>query len=127
MISLTPTDTARFLLLLLQHIRTKTDMGPSFTLSNLVTLLAVCENPGSLQPDIAKAVGGIDTATLSRHLNMLGGIKRTDSDTAMTPLVSTDRNPVNRRLNDVFLTKEGEQFANELSTYCNRTLNRMIK
>ena len=42
---------------------------------------------------------------------MLGGIKRTDSDSAMEPLVRTDRNMMNRRLNDVFLTPSGVKFT----------------
>lgn len=124
MISLTPTDSARIVLALIQHMRRQTNAGPNFTLANLATLLAVCENPGSLQPDIGTAVGGLDGATLTRHLNMLGGIKRTDSDSAMEPLVRTDRNMMNRRLNDVFLTPSGVKFTEDLAEYFNRLLAR---
>ena len=45
MISLTPTDSARIVLALIQHMRRQTNAGPNLALANLATLLAVCENP----------------------------------------------------------------------------------
>lgn len=126
MISLTPTDSARVLLLVIQHIRQQIKAGPNFTLANLATLLAVCENPGLLQPDIADAVGGVDGTTLARQLSLLAGRSRTEGGEAPLALIYTDRHPQNRRLNDVFLTEDGQKFSQDLSAYFSRVLTRTI-
>lgn len=127
MISLTSTDAARVALSLIQFIRSRTAAGANFSLANLATLLAICENPGSLQPDIAKAVGGIGEGTLTRHIHMLSGIKRTEDSERMPTLTYTQRNTQSRRLNDVFLTPEGEAFAAELALYFSRLLTHTIE
>lgn len=127
MISLSPTDAARIALSLVQYLRQETEAGANFTVANLATLLAVCENPGSLQPDIAKAVGGVGEGTLTRHLNMLSGIGRTADAAQMPALTRTERNVQSRRLNDVFLTPEGESFAAGLAKYFSRLLSRTLE
>lgn len=121
----TPADSSHILLALVQFLRKRLKVGPGFSLANLATLLAVAENPGVLQADIEKAVGGVDSATLTRHLNMLAGLKRADSDVTVLPVVRTERNALNRRLNDVYLTPAGEKLMAELATQFNRLLTRV--
>jgi len=126
MISMTPTDSAHVMLELIRFVRTQTQTGPKFTLANLATLFAVCENPGATQPDIASAVGSIDPATLTRHLNLLSGLS-TSEDMGVKPLVYTQRNVQNRRFNDVYLTEEGQRFANDFAAHFSKIINRTVK
>jgi DNA-binding MarR family transcriptional regulator len=111
---------------LIRYIRAQTQAGPKFTLANLGTLFAVCENPGATQPDIANAVGAIDPATLTRHLNLLSGLSKSE-DMGVPPLVYTQRNVQNRRFNDVYLTEEGKKFAEDFAVHFSKLMNRTVK
>lgn len=126
MISMTPTDSAHVMLALIRYLRTELQAGPKFTLANLATLFAVCENPGAIQPDIGAATGGVDPTTLTRQINLLSGLTKTD-EASIPALIYTQRNMLNRRLNDVYLTKEGEKFAAEFAVHFSKLLNRTVK
>jgi DNA-binding MarR family transcriptional regulator len=120
---LTPKQAAHVLRVLLQHAKKELDANPQFTLSNLVTLLAVIETPGATQPEIAQLSESGDPGVLSRQLRYLRGKRQGVVQSPLRPVVTLSPLETDNRLNVVDLTEEGEQFAAELA----RTFNRLLK
>lgn len=120
---LTPKQAAHVLRVLLQHAKKELEANPQFTVSNLVTLLAVVEENGATQPEIGKLAEITEPAVLSRQLRYLRGKRSGVVQSPLRPVVNLAPLETDNRLNVCTLTDEGEQFAAELA----RTFNRLLK
>jgi DNA-binding MarR family transcriptional regulator len=120
---LTSTDAARIMFALLQKVRRDTEGGAKFTLSNAATLFAALKNPGALQTDIYKEVGGIKDSAISRQFDLLEGRTRLDADGPSTGLITRARDGRTRTNNAILLTAEGEKFAAEFADLFNKLLD----
>ncbi|MBB6185750.1 hypothetical protein [Rhodanobacter sp. MP7CTX1] len=121
---LTSTDAARIMFSLIQKVRRDTEGGAKFTLSNAATLFAALKNPGALQTDIYKEVGGIKDSAISRQFDLLEGRARLDdSDGPSTGLITRARDGRSRTNNAILLTAEGEKFAAEFADLFNKLLD----
>jgi len=110
---------------LLQYTKTELDANPQFTVANLITLMAVLENPEGTQPELLNILQLEDTdaPVVSRHLRYLQGKRQGVVQSPLKPVVVLSRNNEDSRINDVGLTKQGEEFAAGFA----RTFNRLIK
>ena len=120
---LTPTDAARIMFALLQKIRRDTEGGSKFTLANASTLFAALKNPGALQTDIYKEVGGVKDSAISRQFDILEGRSRLDPSAPAPGLITRERSGASRVNNSIVLTPEGEKFAAEFAELFNRLLD----
>jgi DNA-binding MarR family transcriptional regulator len=116
---------AHILRVVLQHVKNDLEANPQFTLANLITLMAVMENPEGTQPDLFNILHLEDTdgPVLSRQLRYLQGKRQGVVQSPLKPVVELSRNDEDSRINDVRLTKQGEEFAAGVA----RTLNRLLK
>lgn len=123
MSSLTPRQAARVIRVLLQHIKKDLEANPQFTVSNLMTLLAVVENPGAVQSEIGGMTDAGDAGVLSRQLRYLRGKRSGVVLSPLKPVVRLVPLETDNRVNVCELTDEGEEFAAEMA----RTLNRLLQ
>ncbi|WP_266158370.1 hypothetical protein [Dyella silvatica] len=127
MTSLTSTQAAHILRILLQHTRVTLEANPQFTVANLAALLAVIERPNATQPEVGATLGGVDDAVLSRQLRYLRGKRQGVVQSPLLPVVQLSPLEADNRVNVVGLTKEGEDFAAELTRTFNRLLRAALK
>lgn len=120
--SLNSKQAAHVMRALLQHVRVALEANPQFTVANLSALLAVIENPGATQPEIAQILGGVDEAVLSRQLRYLRGKRQGVVQSPLLPVVQLSPLESDNRVNVVGLTTEGEQFAADLAKLFNKLL-----
>ena len=120
---MTPRQAAHTVRILLQTILQGIEATPQFTAQNLVTLLAVMEEPGATQPDIGKVVGASDPAVLSRQLRYLRGKRQGVVQSPLRPMLVLTPLESDNRVNTVDLTAEGAALSAELA----RLLNHMTK
>ncbi|MBB5357560.1 DNA-binding MarR family transcriptional regulator [Rhodanobacter sp. ANJX3] len=123
MTHLTPTDASRIMFALLQKIRRDVEGGSKFTLANASTLFAALKNPGALQTDIYREVGGVKDSAISRQFDLLEGRSRLTPDAPSTGLITRERSGASRTNNAIVLTPEGEKFAAEFAELFNRLLD----
>lgn len=124
---LTPTEASRIMFALLQKVRTSTNGGGQLSLAAVSTLFAVMKNPGELQFDLIKEVGGVSAAAISRQIDLLDGNTKTKAGEQIPRLVRRDRADTSRVNNKLNLTPEGEQFAREFADYFNKLLERAAR
>ena len=70
---LSPTEASKLMFDLLQKVRTSTGGGGQLSLAATTTLFAAMKNPGELQFDLVKEVGGVTAAAISRQIDLLDG------------------------------------------------------
>jgi len=118
-------QSAHILRVLLQHVKNDLEANPQFTVANLITLLAVMENPEGTQPDLLNVLQleDKDGPVLSRQLRYLQGKRQGVVQSPLKPVVELSRNEEDSRINDVGLTKQGQEFAAGVA----RTFNRLLK
>lgn len=121
---LTPTEASRIMFALLQKVRTSTGGGAQFSLATATTLFAALKNPGELQFDLLKEVGGVDASVFSRQIDILDGNGRSKAAEGMTPLLRRTFSATSRVNKQIELTPEGEVFAQEFAEYMNGLLER---
>jgi DNA-binding MarR family transcriptional regulator len=110
---------------LLQKIRQLTGGGAQFSLVSATTLMAALKNPGELQYDLLKEVGGLDASVLSRQLDLLDGHGRSKASASLKPLLVRKPSAMSRVNNVVEPTPEGDAFAEELVSFLNTKLTRL--
>ena len=123
MSSLTPQQAGHVLRVLLTQMRDQLQAGPQFTVTNLITLLAVIENPGATQPDIGNLLNTTDWAVLSRQLRYLRGQKTGVVTSPVILVIRMEPLETDNRVNTVQLTAEGQEFASNTA----KTLNKLLK
>lgn len=124
---LTPTEAAKLMFALLQKVRTSTGGGAHLSLAATSTLFAAMKNPGELQFDLIKEVGGLSPAAISRQLDLLDGNTKTKAAENIPILISRSRANTSRVNNQVDLTPEGQKFAAEFADFFNRQIERAIR
>ena len=113
-----PQRAAHQLRLMLQTILRSIEATPQFTAANLLTLLAVMEEPGATQPEIYALAGKLaakDPAVLSRQLRYLRGKRQGVVQSPLKPMVVLEPKAEDNRVNQVYLTEEGDALRKELA------------
>lgn len=121
---LSPTEASRIMFALLQKVRTSTGGGGQLSLAATATLFAAMKNPGELQFDLLKEVGGVTAAAISRQIDLLDGNTKTKAGESIPRLLQRNRANTSRVNNQIDLTPEGEAFAKEFADFMNSLLER---
>jgi hypothetical protein len=109
---------------LLQKVRTSTGGGGQLSLAATTTLFAAMKNPGELQFDLVKEVGGVTAAAISRQIDLLDGNTKTKAGESIPRLLQRDRADTSRVNNQINLTHEGVEFSKEFADFVNGLLER---
>lgn len=124
---LTPTEASRIMFALLQKVRTSTGGGGQLSLAATTTLFAAMKNPGELQFDLVKEVGGVTAAAISRQIDLLDGNTKTKAGESIPRLLRRNRADTSRVNNQIDLTPEGAEFAKEFADYMSELLERALR